>query len=148
MTTALNLTLKLKQDADSKKALDALKSSFATVIQPMIDKALRESQLVHFARVLVIDDQYIQVITEFDGDKKVYTEWFRKSLPNVFAAIFSLAEGAPSWAELNDPDKFYSYSSRMNVRSLGADPNNPIAEGFLFSATGDHTVKEIVGKLA
>jgi hypothetical protein len=31
---------------------------------------LRGSRIVHYARVLVIDDQYIQVITEFDGDKR------------------------------------------------------------------------------
>jgi len=79
-----------------------LKATFAATVQPLIDKALRDSQIVHFARVVVIDDTYIQILTEYDGDKKDYTEYFRKNLPAVFKAIFSLAEGLPPWDQINN----------------------------------------------
>jgi hypothetical protein len=96
--------------------------------------------------VLVIDDKYIQVITEFDGDKVVYTDWFRKNLPTVFKTIFSLVEDAPPWEELNDRDPFYAYSKTKNVRALGDDANDP-NEGYLFSAYETKTVAEILPKI-
>ncbi len=55
---------------------------------------LRKSQIVHFARVLVIDNRYLQVITEYDGSHTDYTEFFRTALPDVFGMLFSLAENA------------------------------------------------------
>jgi len=142
MATALNMTMKLKQDAASKTALAALKAAFPTKVQPAIDKALRDSQIVHYARVLVIDDQYIQVITEFDGDAVVYTDFFRRALPEVFQAIFNLVEGAPSWDELNDRDTFFRVAQSMNLAALGTDPGDP-RQGYLFSAYPDKTVKQI-----
>jgi len=148
VATALNMTMKLKQDPESQKKLQELKSIFPTVAQPMMDKALRNSQMVHFARVLVIDDKYIQVITEFDGDKKVYTDFFRMALPVVFEKIFELVEGAPSWNELNDRDKFYAFSSDKNLKALGVSSSGDPKEGYLFSAYGDKMVKEILPKLA
>ena len=81
MTYALNLTLKLKQDPASQAKLQQLKGGFATKIQPAIDAALAKSEIVHYARVLIIEDKFIQVLTEFDGDKKVYTTFFLKALP-------------------------------------------------------------------
>ncbi|OWK22189.1 hypothetical protein AJ88_15750 [Mesorhizobium amorphae CCBAU 01583] len=92
MAHALNLTLKIRQDETAKATLAKVKADFATKIQPMIDAALRESDVVHFARVLVIDDLYLQVLTEYDGDHKAYTEFFRQKLPQVFGLLFSLAE--------------------------------------------------------
>jgi hypothetical protein len=146
MATALNMTMRLKQDPVSKAKLAAIKATFSTHIQKAIDKALRDSERVHFARVLVIDDQYIQVITEYDGDKQVYTEFFRQALPDVFKAIFELVEGAPPWEELNDRDAFYSYSKTKNVRALGDNAEDP-TEGYLFEAFPSKTVKQIRSRL-
>ena len=147
MAHALNLTLKLKQDPETKATLATLKEIFAAKVQPAIEKALRESQIVHFARVLVIDDQYIQVITEYDGDKQAYTEFFREKLPEVFKLVFGMAEGAPPWDQMSK-DKFYQFSRNRNIKALGVndDPNEK-DEGYLFSAYGNNAVAEILPKL-
>ena len=147
MATALNMTMKLKQDPASQAKLKAMKEHFEGDIQPAIDSALRESEIVHFARVLVIDDRYIQVITEFDGDAQVYTDFFREALPDVFKAIFELVEGAPPWDELkDDPDAFFEFSGKANVKSLGKGLNS--GQGFLFSAFPNLTVKQILQKVS
>jgi hypothetical protein len=142
MANALNMTMRLKQDAATKAKVAHIKSIFASQIQPTMEKALRDSEIVHFARVLIIGDQYIQVITEFDGDKQVYTDFFRKALPDVFRAIFDLVDGAPPWDELNDADAFYAYSKTQNLRALGDHPTDP-SEGYLFAALGETTIKQI-----
>lgn len=147
MATALNLTLKIKQDPETLGTLAYIKTIFADQIQPQIDQALREYNGVHYARVLVIDDRYIQVLTEFDGDKELYTDFFRVKLPKVFEAIFSLGEGVPPWAELNQPDTFYEVAKELNVRALGSRPDDPDA-GYLFQHFGNKTVKEIAAALA
>lgn len=145
MAHALNMTMALKQDPQTQATLAQVKATFAQNIQPAIDAALRKSQIVHFARVLVIDNKYIQIITEYDGDRQQYTEFFRKELQPVFKVIFSMAEGAPSWDELNDSNTFYEYSRGKNVRALGElDPPDP-NEGWLFSAYGGKTVKDLLG---
>jgi hypothetical protein len=147
MAIALNLTVPLKQDPRSQKALKQLAASFADTIQPVIAKALADSQIVHFCRVVVIQEdqrgKYIQVLTEFDGDPMAYTEFFRLNLGMVFKGIFALAEGAPSWEELNTREAFFEYTHDLNLKSLGrsTDPNDD--RGFLFSAVGDATVREL-----
>lgn len=146
MTNALNFTLKLKQDPATKAALQHVKAVFATEIQPAIEDALAKSEIVHYARILIIDDQFIQVLTEFDGDKKVYTTFFLKALPKVFETIFSLGEGLPPWEELRDEDRFYEIAKSLNVRSLGTKDDDPDA-GFLFQAYKHTTVKEIKAAL-
>jgi hypothetical protein len=145
MTHALNLSLPLKQDQASLAALDELEAIFATRVQPAIDAKLRESRLVHFARVVVIDKKYIQVITEYEGDHEEYTEWFRRELTPVFAAIFKLAEGAPS---VEDPGAFWTYAAEHNARSLGqtVDGSTTLTgapAGYLFSAYAGRTVRQI-----
>ena len=110
MAIALNFTVPLKQDPQSQESLRHLVASFAQDVQPALDAALSRSQIVHFARILVIDNRYLQVLTEFDGDPMDYTEFFRKQLGPVFQAIFALAEGAPPWDELNNPNSFYEYT--------------------------------------
>jgi hypothetical protein len=152
MPHALNLTLNIKQDAETLKTLQALKADFATKIQPAMDKALRDSKIVHFARVVVIDDKYLQVITEYDGDHKEYTEFFRVALPDVFKALFALAEGAPPWQDL-DQQSFFEVSKGTQKRSLGNSADgmtdaSGLVEGYLFSAYGSRTVKEILPKLS
>ena len=143
MPTALNMTMKLKQDPASLAKLAATKAAFKDKIQPMLAKALGDSQIVHYARVLVIEDRYLQVITEFDGEAVVYTDFFRVALPDFFRSVFDLVEGAPPWDELNDRDAFFKFAQKQNVHALGEDPADP-RQGYLFSAYPDKTVKQII----
>ena len=143
MTIALNFTVPLKQDPQSQESLKHLVASFAQSVQPQIDAALSRSQIVHFARILVIDNKYLQVLTEFDGDPTDYTEFFRKELGSIFRAIFALAEGAPPWEELNNRDAFYKYTHGLNLPALGTSTVCNEGRGYLFSAVGDKTVREL-----
>lgn len=143
MLTALNMTMPLKQDAESQAKLQQMKAAFADHIQPAIDAALRKSQMVHFARVLVIDNKYIQVLTEFDGDPMEYTEFFRRELQPVFRNIFELAEGVPPWDEINNQDAFFEASKGFNVKALGRSTDGREDQGWLFSYFGERTVREI-----
>ena len=145
MTHALNLVLPLKKDAETKAKLKALGEVFPNGIQQKIGEALAKSKLVHFARVLVIGEDYICVLTEYEGPHKEYTEFFREELSDVFAQIFALAEGAPA---VNDPQQFWEFSKSCNRRSLGTAEDgatdmegNP--SGWLFSAYQFKTVPEI-----
>jgi hypothetical protein len=142
MITALNMTVPLKQDPESLAKLQQLKAIFASHIQPLIDAALRESRIVHFARVLVIDDKYMQVITEFDGDPMAYTEFFRLKLPMVFKPIFELAEGVPPWDEINNQDAFFEASKGFQLRALGDSVDEGPEQGWLFHYF-DKSVREI-----
>lgn len=146
MPHALNLTARLKQDPQAKAKLEGLKQTFATHVQPAIEAALAKSKLVHFARVLVIDDLYIQVLTEFDGGKRAYTDFFLEALPDVFHAVFDLVEGAPPWEELKNPDRFYEFTRHANLRALGTKADDP-ESGYLFAAY-PQTVQQIVAKFA
>jgi hypothetical protein len=153
MAHALNLTLKIKQDPETLAKLAQIAKDFAPKIQPKIDKALRESQIVHFARVLVIDNQYLQVITEYDGPHEDYTKFFQDKLPDVFGLLFSLAENPPPAEALQDQQAFWNFSKGLQVRSLGDSVDNDLdgngkLAGYLFSAYGDHEVKEILAKLS
>lgn len=153
MAHALNLTMKIRQDETAKETLAQVKANFATKIQPMIDAALRDSQIVHFARVLVIDDLYLQVITEYDGNHIPYTDFFRIKLRDVFGLLFSLADPPLDPAALDDSDKFFEFTKGLQVRALGdaadgdKDQDENIA-GYLFSAYGNHEVREIKPLLA
>jgi len=144
MTHALNLTLPIKQDPETLKKLQHVKAVFATEIQPKIEKALRDSKIVHFARVVVVHDKYLQVITEYDGDPKEYTEFFRRALPDVFGVLFSLAEGAPDFKDL-DEQSFFQLSQGLDLQSLGQSTGE--SKGYLFSAYDNRTVKSILPKL-
>jgi hypothetical protein len=148
MAIALNFTVALKQDAQSQEGLQHLVASFAQSVQPAIDAALSRSRIVHFARVVVIDNKYLQVLTEFDGDPMDYTEFFRRELGPVFQAIFALAEGAPPWEELNNANAFFEYTHDLNLPSLGTSTAGNEGRGYLFSAVGDKTVREIQAALS
>jgi hypothetical protein len=147
MPIALNLTAPLKQDPESQAAVAALKAGFAELVQPRMDEALARSGLVHFARVLVIDDRYVQVLTEFDGDPIAYTEFFRLELGDIFRQVFALVEGAPSWEELDDEIAFYEYTQKLNLASLGTSVRDDVNRGYLFAAFGDTTVQEVKRRL-
>lgn len=149
---ALNLTLPIRQDSETQAKLQDLKRDFATKLQPDIDNALRGSRTVHSARVLVIDDKYLQVITVYDGDHRAYTEFFRSKLPHVFAALFALAENPPDSASLSHPDAFFRFAASCQLRSLGETTEGLAgvdgkSEGYLFSACGNRTVKQVLDKL-
>jgi hypothetical protein len=143
MAVALNLTAPLKQDEESQQRLRHLAEIFADQVQPKVDAALARSEIVHFARVLVIDNKYIQVLTEFDGDPMDYTEFFRQELPDIFKLVFSLVEGAPDWEELNTPNGFFEFTSKCNLKALGRSVEGNERAGYLFSGYGDATVREI-----
>jgi hypothetical protein len=150
MPHALNLTIPIKQDEATQKKLAEIAADFPTKYQPKIDAALRKSGIVHFARVVNVHGKFLQVITEFDGDHKAYTEFFRKELPDVFAALFSLAD-APDFNDLNQ-ESFFQLSKSLNLRSLGEstldekdDSGKP--EPYLFSAYGKKKVADILPKL-
>ena len=150
MTHALNLVLPLKQDAETRAALQQLATEFETKVQPAIDAALRKSKLVHFARVLVIGTDYICVFTEYEGDHQEYTEFFRRELTPVFAKIFALAAGAP---DAGDADAFFDYSKKHNPKSLGraadsARTMDGAIAGWLFSAYDHKDVETIQKALA
>lgn len=111
---------------------------------------MKQSRIVHFARVVVIDDKYIQVITEYEGTHQEYTEFFRRALTPIFAAIFSLAD--TSGLDINDPNAFFEFSKNHNARSLGTatDGSTDIGgnpSGWLFSAYDGMTVADILAKL-
>lgn len=148
MAHALNLTLKIRQDTVAKATLAKIKIDFASKIQPAIDAALSDSGIVHFARVLIIDDLYLQVLTEYDGDHLLYTEFFRKKLPQVFELLFSLAEIPIKPSALDDSNAFFEFTKGLQVRALGdskdgdKDQHGQVA-GYLFSAYGDKEVREI-----
>jgi hypothetical protein len=149
MTHALNMTLPIKQDAATQAALKHLTEVFATEVQPKIEAALKESRLVHFARVVVIDNKYIQVITEYEGPHQEYTEFFRRKLTPVFAAIFALAEGVP---DVRNANAFFEYSKNHNIRSLGTATDkskdfNGEPAGWLFSAYDHKTVEDVLSAL-
>jgi hypothetical protein len=150
MTHALTLTLPIKKDPASQEKLAALAASFTDRVQPAIAAALKRSQIVHFARVDVIGNDYIQVITEYEGPHQEYTEFFRRELTPVFKAIFELAEGAP---DVNDTAAFWEYSKDHNIRSLGTSTSGSTdfdgkPAGWLFSAYDGRDVKTILGALA
>lgn len=148
MPHALNMTMPLKQDFQSQRKLDDLKVKFGGAIQQAIGEALAKSNLVHFARVLVIDNKYIQVLTEYDGDKRVYAEFFLTELPSVFEAIFELVEDVPPWSELGmNQNLFVQVSQSFNLRALGTKVDDNEA-GWLFSAFGNKTVNDIKLALA
>lgn len=146
MAIALNFTAPLKQDPESQQRLQQLASVFAEQVQPVIDTVLAQSMIVHFARVLVIDNRYIQILTEFDGDPAQYMEYFRQELGSVFEAITSLIEGAQPWEELNNPNAFYEFARECNLKSLGTS-TEANDDGYLFSAYGDATVREVKQQL-
>jgi hypothetical protein len=142
MPIALNLTLPLKQDAETQEKLAAFGTAFAEHVQPRMDKALRESELVHFARVYVIENRWLLVLTEFDGDPIDYSEFFRLELTDVFKFVLSLVEGAPPWEQIDNKVRFFEYMQKHNPASLGENVGDEFNRGYLFSMF-DKTIGEI-----
>jgi hypothetical protein len=152
MPHALNFAIKIKRDLKTFQRLEKLEADFPNGIQQKIDAALRESNLVHFARVVVIDNAYLMVITEYDDDPMAYTEFFRQKLPDVFALLFSFAEVPPTPDVLEDKTKFFNLAKNCNYTSLGTSDANLTgvtgeSEGYLFSATDEMPVTTILAKI-
>lgn len=143
MATALNLIFPLRQDTDSQQRLQQIARDFSDQIQPAVDAALSAVETVHYARVVVVDNRYIEILTEFDGEAFAYAEFFRQETGQLFQLVFSIVEGAPPWEELDNPNSFFEYVNGHNLNSLGTATVGNEGRGYLFSAYGDATVREI-----
>ena len=151
MAHALNLTLPIKQDPETLERLQYIKAAFARELQPRIDSILRESGIIHFAKFFIIHDKYIVLSAEYDGNPKEYTDFFRVSLPDVFKSLFSLVEGAPPFDDL-DGQSFFELSQSLDLPSLGESTEGSTdassqTKGYLFSAYGNRSVREILSRL-
>ena len=147
MAHSLNLTLKIGQDAATQQKLQQFVQIFP-LVQAKIAAAMKKSQILHFARVVLIGTEYLQVLTEYDGDRQEYTEFFRSQLPDIFEKVFELGEGAPPWSELQDPDNFFNFTKGLDIKPLGTSLSNDPDDHWVFSAYGDLSVKEILAALA
>lgn len=130
MQQFLNLTLPLKQDPESLAGLQQL---LANLDPNTVTTALAGSEIVHFARFLLIGTQYIQIITTYDGTEEFYADFFWKQLNNVFKNAYEFVEGAPTgddWTE----DNFLAFNKI---------PAHQPVPFYLFSAYPDKTVKII-----
>jgi choline dehydrogenase len=136
----LNATLPLKQDAESQAKLQAFAKEFETKWMPKVWDVLKKSQMVHYARFTVIDNKYMQILTEFDNDFLDYSKFFAQKLPDFFRAVFELVEGAPPppkpGAE-RDLGTIFQFIDKVNLPCVG---------GKAFSAYGPRTVAEIQQK--
>jgi len=135
----LNATLPLKQDAQSQATLKKLidgdfKKDWATEVW----RVLKESNMVHYARFTVIDNKYLQILTEFDGDFIAYSEYFATHLPVFFQTLFTLVDAQLPQGDDGKPDlqKVFEYigSKKVNLPCLG---------GVAFSAIGPYRVQEV-----
>jgi hypothetical protein len=101
MAHALNLVLRIKQDPVTQALLTRIIRDFSEQLQPLIEKTFRDSGVIHFARVFVIESQYMILCAEYDGPRQEYTEFFRRALSPVFRTLLSLVDGAPDVADSN-----------------------------------------------
>ncbi len=135
----LNATLPLKQDADSQAKLAAFAKDFEKKWLPKVWDVLRRSQMVHYARFVVIDNKYLQILTEYDTDFLTYSKFFAKNLNDFFEAVFTLVDGIPPVppGQQRDMDAAFAY-----IRTI----DRPCVGGRAFSAYGPRTVAEIQQK--
>ncbi len=118
MAYALNLVLEIRQDQATQEKLSTIVRTFSERLQPEIEKVFRQSGVIHFARVFVIDRKYLVVIAEYDGPRQEYTEFFRRALSPVFEIFFSIAKGVPDDVTDN-AQAFFDFVRSANIRSLG-----------------------------
>ena len=95
MAHSLNLTMKIKQDPATLAKLEEFKAIFPKV-QGQIADAMRKSKILHFARVVIIENRYIQVLTEYDGDRQAYTEFFRRNCRRLRPGLRPRGRRAPA----------------------------------------------------
>jgi hypothetical protein len=132
----LNATLPLKQDAASQAKLKTFADEFKTKWVPQVWGVLKKSNMVHYARFTVIDNKYLQILTEFDSDFITYSKFFAKELPDFFQAVFSLVDADLPRNPGGDADLslIFDYIDKKNLRSVG---------GVAFSAIGPFRVPEV-----
>ncbi|MBR0880675.1 hypothetical protein ABIF65_002965 [Bradyrhizobium japonicum] len=152
MAHALNLVIPIGQDQHTQAKLRALENAFSETFQPLMDKAFRDSSVIHFARVFVIDDKYLVLVAEYDGPSQDYVNLFRRALGSVFRELFSMIDGRHGDDVLNGPNALSEFVRLYNQRSLGVsvDGHTDIMgnlDGYLFSAYADRKVTEISSKL-
>ncbi|MEY9703461.1 hypothetical protein ACFLEY_23830 [Bradyrhizobium sp. YCK136] len=87
-----------------------------------------------------------------EGSHQEYTEFFRRELTPVFAAIFSLADMGDKELDVTNPNAFFEFSKSRNERSLGKATDNSTdingnPSGWLFSAYDHMTVEDILTRL-
>lgn len=140
----LNATLPLKQDPASQAKIKEFATKFETEHLPKVWEVLKNSQMVHFARFVVVHDEngsprYIQILTEYDTDFITYSKFFAKNLGDFFRTVFSLLEGVPAPAPGTEADltTIFEFIKKCDIPCLG---------GKAFSAYGPRTVKEIQQK--
>lgn len=136
----LNATLPLKQDPESQAKLKAFAAEFETKWLPKVWDVLKKSQMVHYARFVVIDNKYMQILTEFDTDFLTYSKFFAKNLSDFFQAVFALVDGGPP------PATAGGERDLATIFQFIKDKDLPCVGGKAFSAYGPRTVAEIQQK--
>lgn len=131
MQNTLTLVLTVKSP-DDYQALTQLLGS----VKDQMDKAFQTLNIVHFARVVFLDDNTkVAVITEFDGDFPSYVQDFAEALGPVFDALFGHTIESPP-LPVEDPQNlqaFIDFSKKYNV-----------AVPYFYSAFPDLTVLNIM----
>lgn len=133
----LNLTLPIKQDLVTKTKLVFLQNKFNTELKDKVDEALKKSNIVHFARFVLIGDDFLQILTEFDGDFREYTDFFKEHLGEVFQELFTVVEGADA-IDINDANAFFQFIKAHNLSPIG---------DYIYTSYPGFTVKNIKKKL-
>ena len=148
MAHSLNLTLEIKQDAETLAKLETFRNVQFPALQGKIAEVMKKSQILHFARVVISkDNKFIQVLTEYDGDRRAYTDFFREELPDVFGVVFSLAKDPFDPQLLKDSDGFFAYTKDKDILPVGNSLSGDPDDHFVFSAYGNLTVKQILAAL-
>lgn len=133
MQNFLNLTLPLKQDDATQQAAKALIQGFNEKLKPAVEQALNKSEIVHFARFLLVGKEYIQILTTFDGDPHDYAMFFWNELNPVFKAAYELVQDAPTGDDWNVE----------NFLAFNALPQNQAYPFYLYSSYPGKTVRQI-----
>jgi hypothetical protein len=130
MQKTLTLVLTIKSPADYE-ALAAL----VPAVQGQMDNAFNTLNIVHFARVVFLDNNTkVAIITEFDGDFDTYVQDFAQALGPVFDALFEHTVEAPP-LPVEDPKNLQAFID------LSQKANLPVA--YFYSAFPDLTVLNI-----
>lgn len=152
MIHPLNLFIPIRQNDDGIAKLRELERRFATDDQQKIEEAAQASNILHFLRIVNLDDKYLCVITEYDGDHLEYSEYFRKNLNDLFKYIFEMADIDVNWDEINQEIPFYHAAKKFHRPSMGRSTYGEIGPdqepaGYLFSAYDNKSVEDIKAAL-
>lgn len=102
---------------------------------PRIELKLRESNQVHFAWFLLLDnDSQLALFTTFDGDFDAYLKHFALEVGSLFDKLFECLADPPPLPVDQYPDEFVAKVKQYHRTPLG---------GYFFSAYPQHRVSEI-----